>query len=368
MEIAFITNHTCIRAKKQAVALREKGFNVHLIANMISDSHIFKTTTQHGDFRELERVIDRMRDNIDIWHVHNEPNWPVLAVRKVIPDAKIVMDHHDSQYWRTKKGMTVYDEKEPVSFYEEDIADQCADAFVAPSLSCQKELAERTGKEIVFVPSATSAEEMRLGVFGVRGGLCSQGGHVTPEMSKKSGVENWRDYTELYTELRGQVHIFTYSPTYFLKLHEGQPMPEDISEYYKSLGVEVNKLFYNQLIDYMGTHTWNLVGNWWKETPKGNVWDYALPNKLFDGIAAGVPPVVIGCPEAADLVLEHDIGIVIKHPKELKIRWNEHKEKRKNLLLYRDKYAIENYIDPLIDLYKRISNGNSNSDTSPSGR
>ena len=354
MNIAFVSNHTCIRAKKQAIVLREKGYDVHLIANLISDAQIFKTTTRHGIPQELENVVENLKNKIDIWHIHNEPNWPVVTVRKVLPKAKIIMDHHDSQYWRVKKGTTFFDEKEPASFYEEDTADRCADAFVVPSKRCKKELETRLNKQTIYIPSACPLDEMRLWTFAVRGGLCSQGGHVTPEMSKQSGVEKWRDYTDIYKELKGQVHIFTYSPSYFVRMKDGKPADDDTSTYYKNLGVEVNKLYYNELIDIMGTHTWNLVGNWWKDPAGANVWDMALPNKLFDGIASGVPPVVINCPEAAELVREHDIGIVIKHPKELRLRWDEHKEKRTNLLLHRDKYALENYIQPLIDLYETI--------------
>jgi glycosyltransferase involved in cell wall biosynthesis len=139
-----------------------------------------------------------------------------------------------------------------------------------------------------------------------------------------------------------------------MRMDKDGPTKDDISTYYKSLGVECSKRYYHELLDLMGEHTWNLVGNWWNKTPEGNVWNYALPNKLFDGIAAGVPPVVIGCPEAAELVLEHDIGIVIKHPKDLVKRWGENVEKRRNLLLYRDKYALENYMQELVKLYERI--------------
>ena len=353
-EIAFVSNHTCIRAKKQAIVLRQLGYNVHLVGNLISDSQIFQTTTRMGDANEIEKVIDSLKNKIDIWHVHNEPNWPVVSVRRVLPNAKIVMDHHDSQHWRVKKGLTFFDEKEKASFYEEDTADLCADAFVVPSKRCLAEFSERVKKPTIFVPSACPKDENRLRSFAVRGGLCSQGGHVTPELSKLSGVEKWRDYTDIYTELKGKVHIFTYSPNYFLRMDGDNPAEDDTATYYKGLGVETNKRYYHELLDMMGEHTWNLVGNWWNEHPEGNVWNYALPNKLFDGIAAGVPPVVIGCPEAAELVRELDIGLVIKHPQELVTKWNEHIEKRKNLLLYRDKYALENYIEPLIGLYEGL--------------
>jgi len=345
-ELAFVSQHTCIRAIKEATVLHQLGYNMHLIANKIGNTQFFKSTRYYQTTDEFETIVKEMGDKIDIWHVHNEPNWYAISIRKVLPKAKIVFDHHDSHHWRLKKGQTFFPEKEAATFYAEDVADLCADAFVAPSELCKADLKKRHKKPVAFVPSACPRREFRMKEFAVRAGLVLQGGTVTTDQAKKERWQAWRDYTELLTELRGKAHIFIYSPNFFTR-EKG-----DASEHYRKLGCEVAKYPYDQMMDRLGEHSWNLVGNWQKESQR--VWEYALPNKFFDAIASGVPSVVFGCPEAANLTKKYDIGLIASHPKELIKRWGDHIEKRKNLLMCRDELSMEAFIKNLTDLYDEV--------------
>ena len=170
-----------------------------------------------------------------------------------------------------------------------------------------------------------------------------QGGHAT----EKTGINKWRDYTEIYKALVGKCTVYAYSPTFKMQLDD------PLTKHYEKLGVHIRKFTSHELIMTLGRHTWNLVGNWSsKGTPVA--WDFILPNKFFDAIAAGVPSVSIGCPMVEALIKKHDIGIAVKTPNELIKRWDEHKEKRKNLMLHRKKYCMEKYIGALIDLYEEV--------------
>ena len=70
-------------------------------------------------------------------------------------------------------------------------------------------------------------------------------------------------------------------------------------------------------------------------------------------MAAGVPSVVIGCPEVARIVCNYNIGIVCNHPDEIFERWDECEALRENLLSLRDELSMDNQIQPLVDIYER---------------
>jgi glycosyltransferase involved in cell wall biosynthesis len=85
------------------------------------------------------------------------------------------------------------------------------------------------------------------------------------------------------------------------------------------------------------------------------VWsETAFPNKLFEYIAASVPVVVMNATDCATFVKEHGVGIVVNSVQELADRWSEHTEVRKNLIKVRQRFAMENYIGSLEDLYAEV--------------
>ncbi|MDD2869680.1 glycosyltransferase [Neomegalonema sp.] len=345
--IAFVSQHHCIRALKQAIVLKDLGYEVHLVTNRLNNSHFYKSAYVYLNPLDFEEVVRTLKDRIDIWHIHNEPNWYVVTVRKVIPNAVIIMDYHDSHHWRlTEEQSYIYPEKEKLAFYMEDSAALVSDAFVTPSKKCRDEVVKRTGKKTIYVPSACPRKEFRIREFAIRGGLAIQGGMVSPQMVEKEGWNRWRDYTEFLQEIKGKIHVFAYSPSF------GVEKPDVTKDHYVKLGVEPDKQFYHVLLDRLGEHSWNLVGNWQKSFTL--VWDYALPNKFWDSVAAGVPSVSFNCPETSKIIKEYDIGLSLNHPKELINRWGEHIEKRKNLILTRDELCMENHIEKLTNLYEEI--------------
>ena len=126
---------------------------------------------------------------------------------------------------------------------------------------------------------------------------------------------------------------------------------EDITEYYAKMGVLMGNVDYEPLLELMGTHDWNLVGNWLKDKKKHKVFQFALANKFHDGVAAGIPPAVFNRKEVIDIVKDLDIGLVCDTPQDLLDNWDLHKEKRKNLLLKRRQLSMENYISNLTKIY-----------------
>ncbi len=335
MKIGMITDHHCSRVVKESACLDHE---IHVIARRERNPELYKSVSI---FKNLEQFLTSIKDkNFDVWHVHNEPNWMVYELRKAKPNAKILMDYHDSNYWRIDGGH-VDGTNETVHYYDEDMAINAANAFVVQSLSCKTELQKRTNKPICIVPSAVPLDEY---IYGdppqYMAGVCIEGGMALPTMEP---INRWRDYSKMVLYLAKYVKVYIYSPMF---------NDNRIKSYYEQLGAVCFYKSHEGMQERLINHTWNLVGNW--QTPFSPVWRYVLPNKLFEGIAAGLPTANIGCDEVGKLVAEYDIGINIQHPKELITKWDEHTEKRYNTFMHREKHCMENYINSLNKMYQKL--------------
>lgn len=345
MNIAMVAGHCCIRVYKEATVLKKLGYDLTLVSELIRYEDLFLGTYKFSNISRLKEIIKWLDKKIDIWHVHNEPSWYVTVIRSVLPKARIILDYHDSMYWRVPGDYVSKLSREPMRWYEEDVAVDCADAFVVPSESCGKELRTRTKKPIIFLPSAVPLSEYRFMPHHFSGGLVSQGGHNIPaDIGSDDPNKNWRNFTDLYKKLTPHKMVYAYSPNVTFD------SMDPFDKHYSSLGVKLGKFAYNKLIEQLGQHTWNLVGN----TVNAMVWKYALPNKFFESMAAGVPSVVFNCTEVDKIVNKLGIGISCKSVDELVKRWDEHTEKRINLMKIRENFCMEAFIHTLTDLYKKM--------------
>ena len=101
------------------------------------------------------------------------------------------------------------------------------------------------------------------------------------------------------------------------------------------------------LLTQLSRHDWGLVGNL-RQTLE---WDVAMPNKLFEYIAAGVPVVSMYASEAGEFIERHGLGIQVKSMEELRDRWREHEPIRRHLLKTRLAWCMERHIHELEALY-----------------
>jgi glycosyltransferase involved in cell wall biosynthesis len=93
------------------------------------------------------------------------------------------------------------------------------------------------------------------------------------------------------------------------------------------------------------------VGN----TTKTREWDVAMPNKLFEYVATGVPVVAMNAANSARFLEETGLGIKVSGPEELAERWPEHREVRKKLFKERQAWSMNQHIHKLEDFYKEVS-------------
>lgn len=345
LDIAFVSEFCCIRVVKEAIALKALGHRVHIVSPEPNSATVFSSIHTYHSPSQLEQTALAMASHIDIWQVHNEPTWPTLMLKEVLPKgSKVILDAHDTNHWRVPDSEVESQVHEPLSWYTFDASLACADGVVVPSKACAVDVASRTGAPIAVVPSACNLSEYRYSDMSFAGGLCSQGGHANPSEIPLGHPEAWRDYTELYGQLQGKKQVYAYSPCFKM---DGEAA---IDKHYIALGAKLGHLRYDHLLDQMGIHSWNLVGN----INEAMVWSYALPNKFFDAIAAGIPSVSMNTRMADEVIAEYDIGISCKTTEELLSRWPEHVEKRKNLMLRRRELAMERFIPALTSLYAKI--------------
>lgn len=347
MNICFITDFCCVRVLKQACALINEGHKVHLISHKLFTPDIFHTARYYGSPYQLDNTLKDLT-GMDIYVVHNEPTWPALMARKALgPNAPIIIDYHDSYYWYVDTENIKVAPNEKVRWMEEDYSTACADGFVTPSDPCKREVAKRTGKPAIQFAPKCSIGDYVYKPLNYIGGLVSQGGHSYPGMNERT-EDHHRDYTELYSQLRGKCHVHAYSAAF-----KPGNMEDPLTKYYTDLcEIPPRSTDYADIIQVLGYHTWNLVGN----IVPHIIWKYSMPNKLFDAIAGGVPSVVFNATEAAKIVKKYNIGIVVSSVEEFLDRWDEHKEKRVNLMLVRDKLCIEKELPRLVKFYEEIAN------------
>ena len=332
MRIVAISNHCCVRAVKQAIVVGKSGFDVHLIARLMPDfSSVFTTKTKFDSKDQLVGAI-RLFNDKDIFHVHNEPSWYVSLVKEIYPKAKVIYDVHDSNYWRIEGDF---------SWYEDDVASQLCDAYVFPGKSLQKKY-PALDKPQVVIPSANPATEFIYGPWHYVGGLVSQGGHVSMKR-ESTDLEAWRDYSELYTALKGKKLVAAYSPQF-------KKGDKELDEYYKETGANLKATDHSRLLQKMGCFDWSLCGN----LGDAPVWKLALPNKFYDSMAGGVPVLNLNVPAVAEIIDKYDVGINVSSVEEMLEVWSKHIEKRGKVLLNRKYLSMECFIKPLLELYKSL--------------
>ena len=348
MNIVMVSGHACIRVQKTALPLIELGYDVHLIAQATPSFYeYYKSFSFAAGVGQYLEAFKQYEEIADIFHVHNEPSWFVSAIKETV-DIPVVLDVHDSYTARMtpEEVVELREAGKDASriFVEERNNFQLADGLVFPGRYFADIVKETFALDqpSLILPSycpkrfyAYSGEEWM-------GGLVYEG-KVTLEDENKDNLYGMRycDYLELAKKANDigiGFHIYTpRTDEPFMEAYD------DIAFLHKARPIET-------LVRGLGRHDWGLVGNVFK-TPE---WDVAYPNKMFEYIAANVPVCVINAKECGEFITKEGLGIEVETLEELKLRWDEHTEIRKNIIKKRQRYSMENHINQLLDLYKRL--------------
>lgn len=328
----------------------QRGNKVHLVSQR-TPSYVesFDSFSQSYSIHQLRNVLRFHEREVDLFIAHNEPSWMVTAIKEVT-DKPVILDVHDSYLARStpedaEKAMR--DKKSHLRISVEERNNfQLADGLVFPSQPFADIIREefKLTQPYRIVPSMVPINLFAYQMHEWVPGLVYEGRVDLPDApnadkKEKTGFAytNYLEVAKRCDELDMDLHLYARSDEEFRKA-------------YKGLAVIHKPVIYAKLMKAIGRHDWGLVGNSFP-TPE---WNVALPNKLFEYVAAGVPVVAMNAAECSRWIEEYGIGITVESIDELKDRWPEHTEIRKNLLKVRRKLSMEEHIHILEELVKEV--------------
>ena len=345
----MLSRHGCFRVFKEALPLLERGHDVHLIVNKVTQgAERMKSVCSYQDTDQFYNAL-KLHKDADIFHAHNEPAWFVTMVKDIFPDIPVVLDIHDSHLLR--KTQEEQDEEfrtNNQSFrigIDERNNFQLADGLIYVCEPMKRIVGGefKLDQPSIILPSYVPRGFYRIDFNEWIGGLVYEGRIDTPDElpGKWSSFFRYSDYLDLgrkCKEIGMDFHIYTPREN------------EKVRAQYGPVSILHEPLNVDKLIKALGRHDWGLVGN----IRPHNEWKNALPNKLFEYMAACVPIVSMHAEESSRIVDEYGVGISVGSVEELRDRWKEHRACRAKVIRHRMRFAMENHIHELEQLYERV--------------
>lgn len=300
LDILFLHEDPCVRAYKQSVSLTKQGHRVHLICKTLTIqpkmAEIVSSVTHYLDFEHLAVLLTQGR--WDVVHSHNEPNEITEVALLNVNYCPVIFDCHDYTGLRQKLHAVqarterrCFEDSHAVIHVSHGMLDVAAERYVS--------------KRSIVLPSYPSKAELNLprkskmpGNHLVYLGGLLDAGH------KNFEYRNYYPFFVALIEKGVHVHAFPSSTQQervrtYLELDKK-------SEFFHLHG----KLPYSKLLEVISMFQWGLSGFSFEGINEPNrirFLNNALPNKLFDYIAAGVCPVVVNCDTAGRFA--EDLGV-----------------------------------------------------------
>lgn len=344
LKIASVANHCCFRVHKENLPLMNRGHEVHLIAGKVTGySERYKTFTFFQNPDQCYDSIALMKD-ADVFHVHNEPSWFVNMIKSVHGDnIPVVLDVHDSYTIRYPEGEPSLDT--PRITADERYNFQLADAHVFIS-DPMAEVCRNTFKleqPYAVLPSYMPKQFYRMDSFRWVGGIVYEGRvDVKEKLKEYNSFFTYCDYRELAKELReNKLAFYIFAPNRDIK---------EMNELYNGDAFFMQAQPPDELVRTLGSHHYGILGN----IQEHEAWKYALPNKLFDYLAAGIPVIAINAPLAGKFVEENGFGINVKTVEEIVTAWGKTREFRENIAKHRFDWCMEEHIEDVENLYRKL--------------
>lgn len=330
--VCMVSWHGCIRVLKQAIALIGQGFTVDLLATELSNGYnVYNTVTVFDSKESLQRAVQSSR--ADIFHVHNEPDWLVWAVKEASSGRPVVYDVHDLESLRWNAAP---DDDEKAAF-------AAADAIVHVSETCKRVAEETHGeKPGILLYSWPNAEFVgkNLPAEPCWQSLVYQGGlsaaHETP-----NGV-SMRYYLPIVQSFIAQ--------GYQVSLFSASEGPRSSAVYEAAGAFVAYGTIYPAMLAALRVHGWGLLG----ALQSHPLMEAAMPNKLYEYISQGVVPVVVNCRESAEFVKSHGCGVVLNSLEDLAGQLSNGPWLRRQCLALRSQFVMEAQIGTLIRLYEDL--------------
>jgi hypothetical protein len=309
-----------IRCGRITSALRDNG--IHHGVSTLKYPPQLDDVYDFVDWRNTDGargVIERtLSHDCDIFHVHGEIQqfWPVVFLKEKT-NKPVILNIHDLPCSRVRSILDRYEAE----------AIEKADALVWVT-ETQRQFGESMGlnvdKPYCIVPNYPSRRffinETPLPHIG---GIVIEGG-----MDKRGNTANDIDYSKIADTV--EVHLYSGSnrPDYGI--------------------VHRTETDYHLLIQRLAQHDWGFCGSAYENY----TWTVALPTKMGEYFAAGIPVIGLNCP-AVKPFCDMGMGVYLESVEELKDLPDPAPYKEK-VFEHRDKFTTENAIGPLVELYNWI--------------
>ena len=364
-KILIIHPKCCIRAIKQIEGLLANGTcNISLIThkkkylasipNEVKDQITIINFRFRNKFYKrflFKRFLKKIIFNYDIVHCHNEPNYYIVDVISVSNNKiPIIYDIHDFTSMRNG----IPNQNEAFAYNNSNAIIHVNDHFInyGNNLYGKKKcftIFSTPSKKHVYESRNTASEKSFHFVY--------QGGIYDKEFDSKRTspriISSYRNYLPYFTEILEEghhIHLFTGTS------------PERLPAYMK-LNKKYSKFHFHGCVDYksllqtMNEFDYGITGFNFediKEKTSIKYLNYAMGNKLFDYIFAGIKPVVINAESMADFVKKNKCGYI----KEKNISWTDTVNKKGldsiNHIDIVNEYCIENQIKKLLSVYDYV--------------
>jgi hypothetical protein len=342
MRILFVSNNCCMRTQQTMMAAKRAGHEVHAVVALEAVAREFLREAKSvsvwypGDLSPIATVIKQLQP--DIIQVHDRPHSLASAVVEEGLGIPVVCDPHDVEGFLG-----------PITDHSEVRAILGADGLVWPSATYQEIMTRLYGsdKPSVVVPSA----------------VCT---HLFPKerLPRRRNTAVWEggmpieafdtDHPRRYIDQRQIVHAFKAAglscDMYIL------PINTRVSYVYETLGAHVRITHpFCELLRQMTAYDFG----WHGQFPHNHRQTHsAMPNKMFEYIAAGIPVVEINAKEAGAFVEANNLGISIKEPGEIAKPENRKRLEgiRETLWERRWEFTREAATEPLWELCESLIN------------
>lgn len=361
--IGMVADHCCIRVYKEARVLMDQGHKVHLFTRQLKfGAEHYCTVQWYSGPPQLHRAI-RSQPQIQILHVHNEPDWLAEEVLKArFPTQAVIWDIHDFESARWVSSPI----QEQRILRSVDGVVHVSSAMAAFAHEIYGERHPPTAVLPCHVPAAWYVDPVPEA--DLLGDCVYEGGLDTPFKAEPQPhgavghAVSMRDYGLLFSGLvRAGRGVTAF---------QSNVGPDTTA--YAALGVTIRpQVNYTDLMPTLARYRWGIVGSSYASL----LMDHAMPNKLFEYLAAGIPVIVYEANAAAAFVEHHGIGVVIRpttrehrtlsvqHATEIphlaaqvralctEDRW---RACRANVLAKRHEWTMERQIPALTDLYAYV--------------
>jgi len=343
-KVTMISLHCCIRVVKEAIALKNHGYEVHGILGALAMRDVFDTITIFTDGDSLQKAVKD--SNADIFHVHNEPDWIVPLIKYPAKKKPIIWDMHDPEHLRDNNPKP-----------EETTSVMLADGIVHVSEPCMKALhkAYEYNKPECVIHSMVNEKFMPPDNAIIPDpsfkSIVYEGGIDDTEKPVIIGEDpSGSDKTLARVNLRYIIDIvkaFCVSGYNFTILCAKNLKNNN----YQNAGAFVVKpVPYGQMLLGLRSHGLGLNGSPYNS----RLLQYASPNKLWEYISQGVVPVCFNTDESFRLCEQYDIGLKLTSLNNIESQLTEAPQKRKNLLKVRKEFTMESEIPKLMRLYEKV--------------